>query len=770
MPMSSANASAVSQILEVARSSDSASEKLDRVLDLTREALCLESLSLVACGHEPEIGLHRHSSANGAQVDVVRVESAAREAISNGATISNDGLFAAPIDHASDFPSAIVGLGSGDVADSTLLLVATGLLALLMDNQALAGSIAESENLSRLRMQEIATIYEIGQAMDPTDVGPVLDMIVEKAAAVMDAQTCSLMLRDHHDGALVIEASFGLAEDVVKGARISFGEGIAGTVAATAQPMLICDVSTDPRLKRHARPRPGVICSMCVPLKDEDGNVVGILSIRRHDPKPRFTDDDLQLFGVFATHAALAVSNAQLYSRLHRKAQEMATISDVLRAINSTLDLEDVLKQIVESITDVVGFDRCCLYLLDARSNEFVAGARRGYDGSEGIRDRIQGDDGIVGLAARERIPIFAQESPVDQRGAGSPGEYLVAPIVVRDQCIGVVVVDNLNCGKPIEPADVDLLATFVSQAGIAVENARLYEAMEEKYAELNVLYDHSKSISAAYGVDNAAGVLVDTASRAIRSDGAGLLLLDLRRGRLRLQASSAGLAKSSERIDLLARGEQCVEFVRNLRSATLVASGSAAAYGGAVMELLESLAPGQSNLILAPLVAEDTTIGVLALYRGRGDDFQSAELKLTSIVTSHAATVLKNAMSYEQKMRQRVLELTALYEFSKKISSASKLEEALDSILAIVADLVDYDESFIYTVDHERQAASVRSFMFRGEPGDGPPDEPLEGDGVVSWSIRERKALVSPDISHDPRFREQDTRVRSMMSIPLIV
>ena len=226
-------------------------------------------------------------------------------------------------------------------------------------------------------MREIATIYEIGQAIDSSDVRPLLNMIVAKAAAVMEAQTCSLMLRHDAAGALVIEASYGLTDDVIRGARINLGEGIAGRVAQTGEPMLISDVSADPRLRGTVSARPGISGSMCVPLKDEDGLVHGVLSIRRHVPSLPFNEDDLKIFSVFATHAALALSNAQLYSRLNRKVQEMSAISEVLRTINSNLDLEDVLNQIVTGISQVVGFDRCCVYLLDSRSNEFVAGAVR---------------------------------------------------------------------------------------------------------------------------------------------------------------------------------------------------------------------------------------------------------------------------------------------------------------------------------------------------------------------------------------------------------
>lgn len=621
----------------------------------------------------------------------------------------------------------------------------------------------------RRHLEEIASLYEIGQAVDPRDVMPLLNTVVMKAASVMDAQTCSLMLMEPGEDTLVIKSSYGLADDIVHGARIALGTGIAGRVAQTGEPVLIGDVSHDPRFKDSVKPRPGVSGSMCVPLRDEDGYVKGVLSIRRHNPKPPFTQDDLKLFCVFATHASLAISNTHLTSRLNRKIEEMSRISEVLRAINSTLDLENVLNQIVESITDIVGFSRCCVYLLDTRSNEFIAGARKGYGENDRVVDRIKPGEGVIGLAAKEQIPIFSQGSPFKPNQEGS-GEFLAAPIVVRDMTIGVVVADNSINSKAIEPEHVDLLATFVSQAGIAVENARLYEAMEQKYAELNVLYEHSRNISAAYGLDNASHMLVQTSAKAVGCDGAGLLLLDAKRGHLIPKAFSGGLKMLASEIEGAAQNQKSVDFVRELKSPMLISPNNIKQDDSNAV-LLDALAPEKATLMLAPLVAEDTTIGAIVLYRSKGEEFQGTELKLVSIMASHAATVLKNAMTYEQKMRQRVLEMTALYEFSKKISSAANLEEALDSILAIVSDLADYDEAFIYAVDHEAGIASVKAARSRSDNGSKPPDERLDSTSVISWAVSEQKAIVSPDIDIDPRFNtERMHKVRSLMAIPLIL
>lgn len=775
MPLSLSNVSALQRIAELAGSEGPADTRLRHVLAAAREALGLAALSVVVTDGASGDVRAWHAVNGGQSVDPSVMESAASKAVEPGLVAGfGDGRIFVPIPRANGFRGAMVGQGADCAeAEMALLQVVSTYVSILLENISLAETVDVSHKLARKRIEEIAAIYDIGQAIDASGNTKLLDMIVAKAAAVMDGQACSLMLRNPHDGALVIEASFGLTDDIVKGARINLGEGIAGRVAQTGEPMLILDVGTDPRFDNGVLPRSDISGSMCVPLKGQDGGVGGVLSIRRHYPKPPFDADDLKLFGVFATHAALAISSRDLYARLHQKIQEMSTISDVLRAINSTLDLEYVLDQILDSITAVVGFDRCCVYLLDGRSGELVLHARRGYGDEEQIPQRIRFDEGVIGLAARERIPIFSQGAPTEFGKSSLNGEYLVAPVVVREESIGVVVVDNCLMNLSIEPQHVDLLATFVSQAGIAVENARLYEAMEEKYAELNVLYEQSKSISAAYGLDSAAEMLVTTASKIVECDGAALLLLDTKRDKLNLQATSGTLTQLTEQIHDSTQKADCAEFVRNQRNPTVMMPQSMERVSGPVADMLNALAPGGANLMMVPLVAEDTPIGALALNRGQTEGFIAGELQLVSIVASHAATVLRNALAYEEKMQQRVLELTALYEFSKKISSAGNLEQALDSILAIVADLVDYDESFIYAVDHETGTASVKAARIRGKSETAPHEEKLDGSSVTSWAIKERKALVSPDISGDPRFDSLNPGsrpIRSLMAIPLMV
>ncbi len=175
------------------------------------------------------------------------------------------------------------------VPDS-LLYAGVSALTMLLDQEALARRVEASEQRARHRISEVATIYEIGQAIDQIELKRLLQLIVERAALLMDAQACSLMLVQEETGMLRVEASHGLPDDA-QDQEQEIGQGIAGRVAQTEEPMLILDAARDPRLE-GVMLRPDIGSSMLVPMKNQEGRILGVLSIRRPEAQRQRTAQD----------------------------------------------------------------------------------------------------------------------------------------------------------------------------------------------------------------------------------------------------------------------------------------------------------------------------------------------------------------------------------------------------------------------------------------------------------------------------------------------
>lgn len=616
------------------------------------------------------------------------------------------------------------------------------------------------------RIREVATVYEIGQAMDKVPIDRLLDMVTERAAAAMGASACSLMLILPDTRSLFIAASYGLADDIVENTRIFVGEGIAGSVAASGKPLRLGALADDPRFSKMPGV-PGVDSSLCMPMKDGDGDVLGVLCIRRAIA-PAFTEEDERLFSIFASQAALAINNAQLYAKLSAKIQEMSTVAALTGAIISTLDLDQVLNQIADSIVDVVHFDRCRIYLSDVDTGRFSPRIVRGFRRTPGLSGTpsVAMGEGVVGLAAQRQTPILAddlsQAPPAwrEYARALDMESFNAQPIVTRGRCIGVIVVSNTGPHRPMDAGSIELLRTLVDQAGIAIENARLHESRERRYAELATLYDVSKTLAATSGVQKAAETVNDLAARITDSDASLLVLLDTAQDAMTALTWRGVSETLDRRLKSFVVPVPVPAWTRDLREPRLLAADDVETlFGPDWQPVCEAFLARHRACALIPLVVDESAVGFLLLGK-RGTDYGEEELKLIAVASSQAAAVLASASLYERRNTLRDLELSAVYELMQKVRSATALDDALSSILDIVARLVWSDGSALMTVDEDGEAMTVRAA--RGETAAWTVGQttPLTDEGIAARALRERTALVDTD---------RTTR-RSRLALPLVV
>jgi GAF domain-containing protein len=146
-----------------------------------------------------------------------------------------------------------------------------------------------------------------------------LSAIVEVARAIFGAKASSILLLDEEAEELVFEAVVGEGEDTLLGTRFAAGTGIAGWVLATRTPLVIEDVHNDPRWSRDVAEGSGYVPKglMAAPLLHEDG-VLGVLSVLDRPEQSLFSLQEMELLGLFANQAAIAVDLLQKARRAER--------------------------------------------------------------------------------------------------------------------------------------------------------------------------------------------------------------------------------------------------------------------------------------------------------------------------------------------------------------------------------------------------------------------------------------------------------------------
>lgn len=186
-----------------------------------------------------------------------------------------------------------------------------------------------------------------------------LSSIVEVARAIFGAKASSVFLLDDETDELVFAAVAGEGEEHLVGTRIPSSTGIAGWVLVTRQPMVIEDVLNDPRFARDVAEATGYVPSglMAVPLLHEE-RALGVLQVLDRPQRSRFTLQEMELLGLFANQAAIALDLLQRARRARavleedegvtaRLAEAVEALPDEKREAGVRLlaSLEDVLRQ-----------------------------------------------------------------------------------------------------------------------------------------------------------------------------------------------------------------------------------------------------------------------------------------------------------------------------------------------------------------------------------------------------------------------------------------
>jgi PAS domain S-box-containing protein len=191
-----------------------------------------------------------------------------------------------------------------------------------------------------------------------------------------------------------------------------------------------------------------------------------------------------------ATFALEAISRSAESRR--QEAHHLRTLYSIGQAINSSLNLRDVLNLLMDKVIEVTKAERGYVVLRDEQSGELTVAVARGIDQAGIFDDSFNISRGIVNGVATSGQPMLTTNAQADPRFSAMESvmhynlrAILCAPLVIRGQVSGVVYVDNRLRTGLFSPRDLDLLVNLSNQAAIAIENARLFGYMANVLASI---------------------------------------------------------------------------------------------------------------------------------------------------------------------------------------------------------------------------------------------------------------------------------------------
>jgi two-component system, sensor histidine kinase PdtaS len=246
--------------------------------------------------------------------------------------------------------------------------------------------------------------------------------------------------------------------------------------------------------------------------------------------------------------------------------RHLKLLTNTIEAVNSTLDLQEVLSQVATNVAAALEADACFVYLYDERSDELVLRATHGSHIDELTRrPRMHPGEGITGSAAAARAPVMIEaQAHLDPRFKHFPNlpedEYesiLAVPILTRDGTLEGALNVRTREARSFGEDEVELLLAIAAQVAQSIEHAKLYAEAQRRVHELEALARISEAVSNSLYLEESLEAIVKTTMDALRATGAALVLDD---GRI---AWPEGVASTHAiRQPLRWRGRQIGELV----------------------------------------------------------------------------------------------------------------------------------------------------------------------------------------------------------------
>jgi sigma-B regulation protein RsbU (phosphoserine phosphatase) len=335
---------------------------------------------------------------------------------------------------------------------------------------------------ARIEPADVAYMARMADALNTTlDLQTLLNRTSELVRAVIHYRIFAILLLN--DRTHELRMRFQIGHDArTERTRIPIGKGVVGQVALTRQPILLNDVST---ADYYISVNPEVRSELAVPLIAKN-RLIGVMDLES-EQAGYFRPEHLHLLTLTASRIAQAIENARLYARVSRQAQMLEVLNEIAVELASILELDPLLERIGQLLRRLIDYQMFTIMLLDETGETLITRYAWRFGYTHAPLRRIAVNSGLVGAAVREWRPINVPDVRKDQRYLPMNEETrseLVVPLFYKGRVIGVLDLEHTRSAFFNEEHE-KILTTLSSQVAIAIENARLYQAVRRQERQL---------------------------------------------------------------------------------------------------------------------------------------------------------------------------------------------------------------------------------------------------------------------------------------------
>lgn len=623
-----------------------------------------------------------------------------------------------------------------------------------------------AEEALRRRTEQLEALRHVGlDIVSELNLDELLRSIVSRAIELVDATAGGFdFYRSDQD---VLEFSIDIGYDELPDdATISRGEGLAGRVWQTGQSIVVDDYAAWDGRSRAWTGLIGHAAEIGVPVQWGD-QFLGVLEVRADAPGG-LSQEDALLLELFATQAAIAIRNAQMYEETQQRIAQLETLQSISTAVIGQLNLEELLESIVEQGCRLLNVGGGSLYLVDGAGDELEQVVSYGYQ-RDHTGSTLAPGEGTAGESWGRGAPFVVDDY---RRWEGRAAEWedeeltasLAVPLRHRDEVIGTLGFDAIAQPRVFDEGDIWLTTLFANQAAIAIENARLYEETTHRLAETEALRQVMRAAASTLDLDELLARSLQVIHEALGIEHVSFALPDDSEKCMVVHPSWIGRSAPAEGVLRLSLDASVVGQVYMSGESVLIKDTNENAHGF-------DYGPGMRAAVAVPVSVGHQVMGVLHAESSEPDALDENTLHTFQVIAAQMAAAMENAKLYEES-RRRLRETNSLLEVSHDVVSTLDLDEVLQRVIkAAIEAIGPAEKGMLHLFDQERGELVPRaSIGFAPETIEAAHFAP--GEGYTGWVFARQQPLIVGDVKADPRTKPIDLpeveEEKSALCVPL--
>jgi signal transduction histidine kinase/putative methionine-R-sulfoxide reductase with GAF domain len=552
----------------------------------------------------------------------------------------------------------------------------------------------------------------------PGDLAPVFDAMLEKATHLCGAAFGVLWT---YDGECFHAAAMrNLPRPLAEFARQPYRPGPKsgmGRLALTKKIINLADIAADEAyLSGEAGPvtaveSGGAHSYLALPLLKDDA-LVGAINVYRQELRP-FSDKQIALLQNFATQAVIAMENARLITELRQRTRDLqesleyqTATGDVLKVISrSAFELEPVLKTVVETAARLCLAEKAIIYRHEEGAYRYAVGYGNDPEYEQIERDIpiYPGPGTLIGRMALEKRTVQIADAWTDplyefkeEAHSGNVRTMIGVPLIREGAIVGAIALAR-GALDPFTEKQIELVTVFADQAVIAIENARLFNELHARTAELGrsveelrILSEVGQAVSSTLDLRAVLSTILTRSVGLTGADAGAIFRYNRPERSFRLAEAvgwDAALAHSIGDLRIAeaetAMGEAVARRIP-IQLADLAERPSAPLRDA-------SLAAGFRGVLMVPLVGAERILGALVLQRRATGEFPPETVQLMQTLASQSVLAIQNARLFREIAdKSEQLALASQHKSQFLANMSHELRTPLNAILGYAELLVD--------------------------------------------------------------------------------